>query len=177
MSNIGKQYIIIPKQIQLKQVHNLLLFCGPRGKATIQIPKQFSVQCYNNKLQVVHNPNTTSNYAMWGTLRVSISNALVDITDGFTQNLEMVGVGLKVEQQENILIFTLGYSNNITIEIPSRINVSITNGVFISLMGADRQYVCQFGSKLRNLYIPNRYKSKGIRYASERIILKERKTQ
>jgi len=122
--------------------------------------------------------------ALHGLARALVNNAVVGVTDGFTRQLDIVGVGYKAELQKTRLMFSLGYSHQIEFPIPKgievkveRINKPITQyQTTLTITGIDRQQVGQVAADIRSLRRPDPYKGKGVRYANEQLKLKPGKT-
>ena len=113
--------------------------------------------------------------AMSGTMRQLVNNMVVGVTKGFEKKLALVGVGYKAAAQGNKLNLTVGYSHPVNIEMPAGITVATPTPTEIVVKGADRQRVGQLAAEIRAVRPPEPYKGKGIRYADEKIVIKETK--
>jgi len=113
--------------------------------------------------------------AMSGTLRQLVNNMVVGVTKGFEKKLSLVGVGYKAQAQGNKLNLTVGYSHPINIDMPAGIKVETPVPTEVLIKGADRQRVGQIAAEIRAIRPPEPYKGKGIRYADEKITIKETK--
>jgi large subunit ribosomal protein L6 len=113
--------------------------------------------------------------AMSGTLRQLVNNMVVGVTKGFEKKLSLVGVGYKAQASGSKLNLTVGYSHPVNIEMPSGISVATATPTEILIKGADRQRVGQIAAEIRSVRPPEPYKGKGIRYADEKITIKETK--
>jgi large subunit ribosomal protein L6 len=113
--------------------------------------------------------------AMSGTMRQLVNNMVLGVTNGFEKKLSLVGVGYKAAAQGNKLNLTVGYSHPVNIEMPAGITVATPTPTEIVVKGADRQRVGQLAAEIRAVRPPEPYKGKGIRYADEKIVIKETK--
>lgn len=116
-----------------------------------------------------------SSKALAGTTHSLVKNMIKGVSSGFKKNLELYGVGYRVEQKGNSLVFSLGYSEQITYNLPEGISVILDGQNKLSIKGIDKQVVGQIAAEIRNLRRPDPYKGKGVRYVGEAIILKETK--
>jgi large subunit ribosomal protein L6 len=112
---------------------------------------------------------------MSGTMRQLVNNMVLGVTSGFEKKLSLVGVGYKAAAQGNKLNLTVGYSHPVNIEMPAGITVATPTPTEIVVKGADRQRVGQLAAEIRAVRPPEPYKGKGIRYADEKIVIKETK--
>jgi large subunit ribosomal protein L6 len=112
---------------------------------------------------------------MWGTMRSLLQNLVTGVDEGFTVNLEIVGVGYRAAVEGRQLVLQLGYSHEIRFPIPDGIKIVCERPTVIAVSGADRQQVGQVAANIRAYRKPEPYKGKGIRYANEFILRKEGK--
>ena len=113
--------------------------------------------------------------AMSGTMRQLVNNMVVGVSKGFEKKLALVGVGYRAQAQGNKLNLALGFSHPVIIEMPAGISVATPSPTEIVIKGADRQRVGQIASEIRAIRPPEPYKGKGVRYADEKVIIKETK--
>ena len=112
---------------------------------------------------------------MYGTVRSIIAGMVKGVTDGYTKELEIQGVGFKANLKGNLLDLALGYSHPIVMEIPAGIKVTVTDQTKVKVEGADKQLVGAVAAEIRSYYPPEPYKGKGIRYLDENVYRKEAK--
>ena len=182
MSRIGKKPIALPKGVKVKIDDGTIEISGPKGSLRTQVPEGVTFRMDGTSL--VAERESDDKAALHGLARALVNNAVVGVTDGFTRQLDIVGVGYKAELQKTRLMFSLGYSHQIEFPIPKgievkveRINKPITQyQTTLTITGIDRQQVGQVAADIRSLRRPDPYKGKGVRYANEQLKLKPGKT-
>jgi large subunit ribosomal protein L6 len=143
---------------------------GPKGKVAQQLHEGFPVEIKDGTIQVSRPGDSGPERAKHGLLRALLANAVAGATQGFTRQLDIVGVGYRAEVKGQEVHFALGKSHPVIFAVPPGIKVEVdakTNRVTIS--GADRQQVGQVAAEIRSLRKPDPYKQKGIRYVGERL--------
>ena len=175
MSRIGKQPIEIPKDVQVTLDGRHVSVKGKLGSLDMTAVDQVDVSMAENRIHVrpLHESKFSRN--MWATTRTLINNMVVGVSAGFTQVLEITGVGYRAAVEGKELVLQLGYSHPIRYPIPASISVKCEKPTTISINGYDKQEVGQIAAKIRGLRPPEPYKGKGIRYANETILRKEGK--
>ncbi len=179
MSRIGRNPVVLPKGVTVKIGEEALDVQGPKGKVTTLVPGGIHVRQDGDKLvfrpaQAPDGPVkkdvieqlTGPERARWGLARALAANAVRGVTQGFTKELEIVGVGYKAEVQGRKVVFSLGYSHPIDFPLPEGIQVSIEKGR-LTVSGIDRQVVGQVTADMRALRPPDPYKQKGVRRVGE----------
>lgn len=150
---------------------------GPKG--TVQVPVHRRIQVEKTKEGIVCKRTTDekSDKALHGTMRSLIANAVKGVTDGFKKEFEIVGIGYRAAVDKKKIVFTVGYSHPVELEIPADLQISFDekNKNKFALSGVDKHKVGQFAAHIRNVRPPDPYKGKGIKYADERLKLKEGK--
>ena len=128
--------------------------------------------------KLVFAPRTDSRRArmQWGTARNLASNVVRGVSDGFTVNLEINGVGYRAQADAKVLKLQLGYSHDVEVPIPAGIQIKALKPTEVEITGADRQKVGQLAAEIRSLRPPEPYKGKGIRYSDERVLRKAGKS-
>ena len=182
MSRIGKKPIALPKGVKVKIDDGTIEVSGPKGSLKTPVPAGVSFRMDGNNL--VAERESDDHAALHGLARALVNNAVVGVTDGFTRQLDIVGVGYKAELQKTRVMFSLGYSHQIEFPIPKgiemkveRINKPITQyQTTVTITGIDRQQVGQVAADIRSLRRPDPYKGKGVRYSNEQLKLKPGKT-
>jgi large subunit ribosomal protein L6 len=112
---------------------------------------------------------------MSGTTRSLLANMVTGVSDGFERKLELVGVGYRAQAQGNKLNLTLGFSHPVVYDVPEGISIETPSQTEILIKGTDKQVVGQVAAEIRRFRPPEPYKGKGVRYAEERVVLKEAK--
>jgi large subunit ribosomal protein L6 len=176
MSRIGKLPIEVPSGVEVKVEGALATVTGPRGTLTQTLPTQISVRQEGSQLLVERPDDEREHRALHGLVRSLVANMVEGVTKGFEKQLEIQGVGYRVQAQGPDLVFSLGYSHQIPVKAPEGITFEVTAPTRFSVKGIDKQQVGQVASEIRRLRKPDPYKGKGVRYAGEQIRRKAGKT-
>ena len=168
MSRIGKKSINIPEGVEVKIENNVLKAKGPRGEAFLVIPDSLKVEISNNSLNVSPIRDEKDTKALWGTTRAHLNNLIKGLTQGFQKDLEIEGVGYRVNVEGKNLVLKVGYINPVSLEIPDDIEVNIEKNS-ISVSGNSQEKVGQFAANIKAVKPVEPYKGKGIHYKGERI--------
>jgi large subunit ribosomal protein L6 len=182
MSRIGKKPIALPKGVKVKIDDGSIEVTGPKGTLTTPVPAGIAFRQDGESLIAERESNDHA--ALHGLARALVHNAVTGVTEGFTRQLDIIGVGYKAELQKARVMFSLGYSHQIEFPIPKgievkveRVNKPITQyQTTLTITGIDRQQVGQVAADIRSLRRPDPYKGKGVRYANEQLKLKPGKT-
>ena len=167
MSRIGKKPIPIPDKVKIDIKADKVVVTGPKGSVTNLIPPGIKWEQKDKQLIAVRPGDSGPERAFHGLARALVANAGKGVTDGFTRELEIVGVGYRAEQKKNSVVFTLGYSHPIEYPIPPGISITVDKQTKLVVSGVDRQQVGQIAANIRSLRKPDPYKNKGIRYTGE----------
>lgn len=184
MSRVGKKPIPVPSGVTVNIKDSEIEVKGPKGNLTAPIPKGIVFKMEDDTLVAERTDEKFS--AMHGLARALVNNAVVGVTEGFTQDMDVVGVGYKLEVQGDKLNFSLGYSHPIIYDLPAgieakveRINTKNSISQYqttLTLSGIDKQKLGQVAAELHRLRKPDAYKGKGVRYADRTYRLKPGKT-
>jgi large subunit ribosomal protein L6 len=167
MSRIGKKPIPVPDKVKVELKPESVVVTGPKGTVTNPIPPGIKWEQKDKQLVAVRKDDSGPQRAFHGLARALVANAVRGVTEGFTRELEIVGVGYRAEQRKNSVVFTLGFSHPIEYPIPPGINITVDKQTRLVITGVDRQQVGQIAANIRSLKKPDPYKNKGIRYAGE----------
>jgi large subunit ribosomal protein L6 len=175
MSRVGKMPVTIPQGVDVTIAADKISVKGAGG--TLSVANNVVVKVVNTNGVMTFAPadDSRESNAMTGTLRQLVNNMVVGVTKGFEKKLSLVGVGYKAAAQGNKLNLAVGYSHPVNIDMPQGIKVETPTPTEIVIKGADRQRVGQISAEIRAVRPPEPYKGKGIRYADERITIKETK--
>ncbi|TAJ82685.1 50S ribosomal protein L6 [Reyranella sp.] len=175
MSRVGKNPVPIPAGVTIDLKGQHLKAKGKRGELQFTVHDDVSIAREGDAL--VFKPRTESRRArmQWGTARNMVSNVVRGVSDGFTINLEINGVGYRAQADAKMLKMQLGFSHDVEIPIPAGIQIKALKPTEIEISGADRQRVGQIAAEIRSLRPPEPYKGKGIKYSTETIRRKEGK--
>jgi large subunit ribosomal protein L6 len=167
MSRVGRKVIPIPKAVKVQIGAQALQIEGPKGKLTTPVPPGISFKLEDGELAASRTNDERQQRAFHGLARALASNAVKGVTEGFSRELDIVGVGYKATVEGNKVVFALGYSHPVVYPIPDGIKVAVEKQTRITVTGIDRQKVGQVAAEIRSLRKPDPYKQKGIRYVGE----------
>jgi large subunit ribosomal protein L6 len=167
MSRIGKQPLPLPDKVKAELTARELKVSGPNGELISPIPEGIRCEQTDNQLVFTRESDTSQVRAFHGLARALAANAVRGVSEGFTRELDIVGVGFRAEQKGQSVIFNLGFSHPIEYPIPDGIAVKVERQTHIVVTGADKQQVGQVAAIMRSLRKPDPYKNKGIRYSDE----------
>jgi len=176
MSRIGKNPIEIPKAVKAKLEGNVVAIEGPKGKLTQKLHEHISVEIKENQIFVKRSSDSKFDKSLHGLSRTLIANMIKGVTEGFSKELEIQGVGYKGQAQGKELVLNLGFSHPINFSIPEGITIKTPKPTQIAIEGIDKQLVGETAAKIRRFYPPEPYKGKGIRYVGEYVRRKAGKT-
>jgi large subunit ribosomal protein L6 len=175
MSRIGKLPVTIPAGVEVSVKEDLINVKGALG--ALALAQNALVKIENNAGSLSFTPVSDSREAnaMSGTMRQLVNNMVNGVSKGFEKKLSLIGVGYKAQAQGAKLNLNVGYSHPVEIEMPAGIKVETPTPTEVVIKGADRQRVGQIASEVRAVRPPEPYKGKGIRYADEKVVIKETK--
>ncbi len=167
MSRIGKQPIIIPSGVEVLVKGQEVTVKGPKGELTKKIRSNIKIEVKDNQVLVsVENPEDRIERAFWGLFRKLIANMVEGVTEGFSKQLEVNGVGYKVALQGSKLVLHLGFSHPVEFDLPEGISAQL-EGNQITISGIDKQLVGDVAANIRKFKKPEPYKGKGVKYVEE----------
>ncbi len=176
MSRIGNSPIAIPEGVEVNIQGNHVTVKGPKGTLEKDINPIITVSVEEGKV-IVKRPNDEENAkSLHGLTRTLINNMVIGVKDEFKKELEINGVGYRVQKQGNDLNLTLGYSHPVIYKAPQGISFDVPNPNSIIVKGIDKELVGQIAAEIRTKRLPEVYRGKGIKYADEVIRRKEGKT-
>jgi len=176
MSRIGRKPITVPAGVEVKLDGQHITVKGPKATLEMDIAPSMTVKIDAGVITVERPSDVKEHRALHGLTRALINNMIVGVTDGFSKELQINGVGYKAQKQGKKVVFNLGYSHPIEIEEPEGITIEVPSQNQIFVKGADKQLVGEVAAKIRSFRVPDVYKGKGIKYADEHLIIKEGKT-
>ena len=175
MSRIGRKPINIPAGVDVNFENGVITVKGSKGTLTQKIHPNMTVTIEENVITVTRPNDEKENRALHGLTRSLIANMIEGVTNGFKKELEVNGVGYRVQKQGKNLVMNLGYSHQVTMSETDDITIEVPGPNKIIIHGADKQKVGQFAAEVREKRPPEPYKGKGIKYADEVIRRKEGK--
>src|SRR6476469_4041962 len=176
MSRIGKKPIAIPKGVTVKVTDGAVEVQGPKGKMRQAFPSGINFEMADGHLTATPARPDPELGKFHGLARSLVANAVVGVTDGYKRELDIVGVGYRAEVKGRQVIFALGSSHPVVLDIPTGIEITIDKQTHITVMGVDRQLVGAVSANIRRLRKPDPYKQKGVRYTGEVLKKKAGKT-
>ena len=177
MSRIGNKTITIPAGVEVTTAAgNEVTVKGPKGTLTRQFNENMSIEINGNEIKVVRPNDTKAIKQLHGTTRALLHNMIVGVSEGFTRQLEVVGIGFRAAVTGKKLTLNIGYSHAVEFEIEDGLTVECPSATEIKVSGIDKQRVGEFAAVVRASRKPEPYKGKGIRYKGEHVRRKEGKT-
>lgn len=175
MSRVGKSPVELPEKVEVTIGADRISVKGPLGTLAQQLTPNVKVEKIENRLEIKVNDDSRQANAISGTTRALIANMVHGVSRGFERKLTLVGVGYRAQAQGDKLNLTLGFSHPVVHQLPQGVKAETPTQTEIIIKGADKQLVGQVAADVRNYRPPEPYKGKGVRYADERIVLKETK--
>ncbi|MEL7137436.1 MAG: 50S ribosomal protein L6 [Pseudomonadota bacterium] len=175
MSRIGKRPIEAPKGIEFKVTGQTVEVKGPKGSQSFTATNDVEIALDGSTITVKPANDTKRARQQWGMSRTVIANMAHGLSEGFTKELELQGVGYRAQMQGKTLKMALGYSHDVEFAVPEGIEIACPKPTEIVIKGADAQLVGETAAKIRDWRRPEPYKGKGIRYKGEFIFRKEGK--
>ena len=175
MSRIAKEPVVLPQGVEFSLSGTTVTLKGAKGSLSMELNSE--VELTQEENQIMARPRSGSRFstAIAGTTRSLLANMVLGVTDGFEKKLELVGVGYRAQSQDNKLNLTLGFSHPVDFKVPEGITIETPSQTEIVVKGTDKQLVGQVAAEIRRFRPPEPYKGKGIRYADERVVMKEAK--
>ncbi len=175
MSRIGRKPINIPAGVTVTVAEGVVTVKGPKGELTQAIHPNMTVEINDNVVEVKRPNDDKLNRSLHGLTRSLIANMVTGVTEGYKKELEVNGVGYRVQKQGTDLVMNLGYSHQVVVSETEDIKIEVPDPNKIIILGCDKQKVGQFAAEVREKRPPEPYKGKGIKYADEVIRRKEGK--
>src|SRR5690554_3276297 len=175
MSRIAKYPVELPKGVETKIEADQIVVKGPLGTLTQSLTGDVNIKLENDQLSFSVANDSRHAKAMSGTMRALVNNMVTGVSKGFERRLNLVGVGFRAQVQGNALKMQLGFSHDVVHQLPEGVKAECPSQTEIVIKGADKQIVGEVAAKVRAYRKPEPYKGKGVRYADERVILKETK--
>ncbi len=175
MSRIGNRVLQIPAGVTCTLDGNVLTVKGPKGELKKEFNRNIEIEIKETEIVCKRNSDAKFTKSIHGTTNALISNMIKGVSEGFTQELETVGVGYRFSVSGNKITVNAGYSHPIIMEVPAGITVESPSNTELKLSGIDNQKLSEFAANIRKIRKPEPYKGKGIRYKGEYIRRKEGK--
>ena len=175
MSRVAKQPISIPSGVEIKLDGKDVTVKGSKGELQFRIHQDVDVVQEDGELRCKALKDRQSTVALAGTTRAILNNMVLGVSEGFERKLELRGVGYRAQSQGNNLNLTLGFSHPVNYAVPDGVTVETPSQTEVVVKGIDKQRVGEVAAQIRAYRPPEPYKGKGVRYAGERVVMKEAK--
>ena len=175
MSRIGKLPVPITSGVSVNVASGMLTVKGPKGELSKKLPPHVSINITGDEALVERANESGTARAMHGLTRSLLANMVTGVTEGYSKQLLINGVGYRVQQKKEYLIFTLGYSHLIHYEVPQGLEVKVESPTAFTISGIDKELVGKAAAEVRGFRPPEPYKGKGVKYKDEIILRKEGK--
>ncbi|MCG1010404.1 50S ribosomal protein L6 [Salinicoccus sp. ID82-1] len=176
MSRVGKRIIEIPSDVTVDINGSTVTVKGPKGELVNTFNEEMTYEMEDNTLQVVRPSDSKEHRTNHGTTRALINNMVVGVSQGFSKELELVGVGYRAQMQGSKLVLSVGLSHPVEFEPSEDLSISVDGNTNVKVEGINKESVGALASKIRAVRPPEPYKGKGIRYKGELVRRKEGKT-
>ena len=173
MSRIGNRIITVPTGVTVEETNGVVTVKGPKGSLSQPMLKDITMKVEENQV-IVERKNEAAK-ALHGTMNALIQNMITGVTEGYSKNLEIIGVGYKFNVQGQKLTINAGYSHPVVMDIPAELTVEQVSNTEITVKGIDKVLLGEFAANVRKVRQPEPYKGKGIRYKDEHVRRKEGK--
>jgi len=175
MSRVAKEPVVLPQGVEFKQEGTVVTVKGSKGSLSLDLNTEVELSQDEAGLTVSPRSGSRFSTAISGTMRALLANMVQGVTDGFERKLQLVGVGYRAQAQGSTLNLTLGFSHPVIYDVPEGVSVETPSQTEIVIKGSDKQKVGQVAAEIRGFRPPEPYKGKGVRYANERVAIKEAK--
>ena len=175
MSRVAKEPVELPQGVEFNQSGTAVSVKGGNGTLSMELNSEVELVQEENLIMVKARSGSRFSAAISGTTRALLANMIVGVTRGFEKKLELKGVGYRAISEGKKLNLTLGFSHPVVFEVPDGITVETPSQTEVIVKGNDKQRVGQVAAEIRAFRPPEPYKGKGVRYADERVVMKEAK--
>ena len=175
MSRIGKKAVPVPTSVTASVNGQLVTVKGPKGELKVVLNDQVLAKMEQGAIKVDPKDKSKLARSSWGMSRTLVANLVTGVTVGYTKSLEITGVGYRAALNGKALQLNLGYSHDVSYDIPAGIEIKVPKPTEIVISGIDKQRVGQVAAEIREYRGPEPYKGKGVKYAGEYIFRKEGK--
>jgi large subunit ribosomal protein L6 len=176
MSRIGKKPVDIPANVKVAVTGDIIRVEGPKGKLEHRVPHPIKLTVKDNRVIAERPSSEKIDISLHGLTRAIVANLMKGVTEGYTKELEIRGVGFKAAVKGSMLEIALGFSHPVSYPIPEGITITVTKATQIAVSGIDKVKVGEVAAEIRDYFKPEPYTGKGIRYAGEYVRHKAGKT-
>jgi large subunit ribosomal protein L6 len=175
MSRIAKYPVELPKGVEATLATDKITVKGPMGTLVQALTGQVTIEQDAGKLTFAAANDSREAKAMSGTVRALVNNMVIGVSKGFERKLTLVGVGYRAQAQGEAVKLQLGFSHDVVHKMPAGVKVECPTQTEVIIKGANKQQVGQVAAEIRAYRSPEPYKGKGVRYADEKVVIKETK--
>ena len=175
MSRIGKNPVVLPEGVTVDVQGQTVKAKGTKGELSVVVHDDVSVKMVDGQVKLERRVQSLRSKKLWPTMRTLVKNIVNGVKTGYTESLEIQGVGYRCAMQGNTLVLQLGFSHEVRYDVPKGIKLTVADQTKIAIEGIDKQAVGQAAAKIRSFKKPEPYKGKGIRYTGEYVMMKEGK--
>lgn len=175
MSRVGQKPVAIPQGVEVTLDGNSIAVKGPKGGLNAVLPNVVKIDKTDKGIIVRPKDKTQSARSFWGLSRSLIDNLVTGVSEGFEKKLELQGVGYRARLQGQKLMLSLGFSHDVSFDIPEGVKIECPSQTEITISGIDKQKIGQVAAEIRALRPPEPYKGKGVHYPGEYVFRKEGK--
>ncbi|MEQ1716315.1 MAG: 50S ribosomal protein L6 [Hyphomicrobium sp.] len=178
MSRIGKKSVPVPSSVTASVSGQTVKMKGPKGELSFNVPEELKVEKNSDGVLVSLIADTKPSRSKWGMSRTQIANLITGVTNGYSHDLEIHGVGFKASMKgKNEIVLSVGYSHDVVLKVPAGVEVKVggPKSDQVNVSGIDKQAVGQMAAEIRASRKPEPYQGKGVRYKGEYIFRKEGK--
>ena len=176
MSRIGYKEVDLPAGVEVKQDGNVVTVKGPKGELTREFSDKIKMNINGNVVTFERSAEDNKTKALHGTTRANFHNMVVGVTEGFTKELELRGVGYRAQMKGTTLVLNVGYSHPVEFEKEDGVEFATPSATQVTVSGINKEIVGDVAARVRATRAPEPYKGKGIRYVGEFVRRKEGKT-
>ena len=170
MSRIGNAPVVLPANVEIEIGDgNAVTVKGPKGELSQRLSSRMRLSRENGSILVERPDNQRIHRSLHGLTRTLLNNMVVGVTDGYTRNLEIQGVGYRAALDNGVLVLSVGFSHQVRMTPPEGVSYTLDGNTRVSVSGIDKQKVGEEAARIRRVRPPEPYKGKGIRYAGEQI--------
>jgi len=174
-SRVARNPISVPKDVQVNVKDEVISVRGKRGEISTVLHSAVVMHHEDNQITFAAANDSIESKALSGTFRALVNNMVKGVTEGFERKLQLVGVGYRCQVQGSVLNLSLGFSHPVKFEIPAGIKIETPSQTEVVISGIDKALVGQVAADIRAFRPPEPYKGKGVRYADEKVVIKETK--
>ena len=175
MSRVAKSPIELPQGVEFNLAGRTVSVKGSKGNLSLDLNSEVEISQEDKTISVAPRSGSRFSTAIAGTTRALLANMVQGVSEGFEKKLELRGVGYRAQAQGSKLNLTLGFSHPVVYDVPEGVSVETPSQTEVLVRGTDKQKVGQVAAEIRRYRPPEPYKGKGVRYADERVVIKEAK--